>query len=320
MTTLLRQEPVVALTDYDLDGAGASILLDYAFNVVGRKQQGYSKLQRNLEAIRTEYATINTLVVADICMPPETLQWAVEHFDHVVYFDHHEQSELFLPLAEASPEKFTIHWTKDLCSCALVYRAYVMNGGKQTPELDALVQHVNAYDLWHKDSDDFDNGVKMNDLFWELHMQNFRERFKTGFNGFTEMEAKQTAAKHNLRIEIVNRALTEKTASGSTIVMIDNPEAINFVATHLEGDIFYVLYPNQGTGKVHLSARCKDKMPAINLDMAFQELAGERFMDGLITAGGGHANAIGVQFADGVTPNQMADWIHTSLDPRVRNF
>lgn len=320
MNTLIRQEPVVALTDYDLDGAGSSILLDYAFNVVGRKQQGYSKLQRNLEALRTEYKEINTLVVADICMPPEILQWAIEHYSHVVYFDHHEQSELFLPLAEQMPERFTIHWTKELCSCALVYRAFIMAGGLQTTELDAMVKHVNAYDLWHKESDDFPNGVKMNDLFWEMHMQGFRERFKTGFGGFTGLEINQTTAKHNLRIEIINRALVEKTASGSKIVMIDNPEAINFVSTHLEGDIFYILYPNRGTGKIHLSVRCKDKMSAINLDMAFQELTDVRFMKDFITAGGGHANAIGVQFADGVTPNQMADWIHTSMDPRVRNF
>lgn len=321
MTNLLRPEPVVVLTDYDLDGAGSSVLLDFCYNVVGRKQQGYSKLQKNLELIHAEYPNIKTLVAADICFTPESMQWALEHFDHVVYYDHHEFSTNWVELAKTIPDRLTVYFDLGMCSAALVYQSYLIQGNNLViPTLSEFVVGVNAYDMWYSEDQYFERGLKLNDCFWELHMQQFRERFQLGWNFFTETEEAMHKAKTDIRTGIIDRAAVEELESGSKIVMIDDPDAVNFVPLYMEGDIFYVLYPNRGTGKIHLSGRTKGKLKQYNLAMAVEELKGERFMSSFITAGGGHAGAIGVQFADGVKPNAMAEWITDSLDERVRNW
>jgi oligoribonuclease NrnB/cAMP/cGMP phosphodiesterase (DHH superfamily) len=321
---LVRPEPVVVMVHYDLDAAGASVLLDYSFNVAGRTACGYAKFRATMERLRQEYPTINTVVMADLAVPPEDLRWALEHWDHVVYYDHHEASAQYAPLAEAMPDRFTHNFSIEMSATALVYKDFIEQGNPMTDELMHFVQIINTYDMWFKGGAAFNDGVIMNGIFWDLHMDLFRERFKNGFTGFTPDELKQAEARRLHEAGVVEEALKEKLESGSQIVMISEQSAINAVSTNLEGDIFYVMYYNEkakdGDNPLQMSVRCKDEMPEVNLNMAMEELCAMGDYDHIIKTGGGHANAIGVQFAPNVDPNAAADFIMEVLDPRVRNW
>lgn len=321
MTKLLRPEPVVVLTDYDLDGACSSIFLDYCYNVAARKSQGLAKTHAAAQQLRAEYTNINTLVIADIPIEPDTMKWALENYDHVVLYDHHERTAKYAELAEKIPERLTVYFSLDFCSATLVYRSYIVDGGnEQIPELNELAAGVQAFDLWQSSSPYFERGCRMNDMFWNLHMQGFRPRFKDGFDGFTAQEDAISAAKDKSRRETVENAMVEKLDSGSQIVGIDDAEAVNFVPLYMEGDVFYVLYPNVGTGKIHLSCRTKDKIPAVNFNTALEELLDCPETKEVVVRGGGHANAAGVQFVEGLQPAEMATWIAEALDERVRHW
>lgn len=321
MTNLLRPEPVVVLTDYDLDGAGASVLLDYCYNVAGRRQQGLKKVRAAMETVRAEYVNINTLVVADLCLLPEDLQWALENYDHVVYYDHHEESARYVELAKAIPDRLTVHFDLEYCSAALVYRSYVLDGpNDQIDGLSELVCGVSAFDLWKTDSAYFKRGLIMNDIFWNLHMQGFRERFANGWAGFTDSEKTFHEAKMSAIDAVFERAMVDELESGSKIVMIDDPDAINYVTMMMEGDVFYVLYQNRGNDGIQLSCRTDRGNTKVNFNIAIQELLGCPDTQKVVEAGGGHATAAGVRFKEGITPNEMADWIASSLDVRVRHW
>lgn len=305
---------VVLLSHYDLDGAGVSVLSDHIWNVVARKHQGYPKIRRSLCDLIATYAdSVSTIVIADLKVEPKDLKLALAAFDNVIYYDHHESSEEYVAWQEKY-RNLTVHFSLDFCSTALVYMDGVKTFGlERTKELDAVMNTVNVYDLWKTDAKRWDYSVKLNDMFWHLHMDDFRSRFKDGFNGYTANELQFLADLDEKRIEVINTAVVEEMESGSQIVVVKESKAINFVTQYKEGDLFYIISPDYSMHNV--SVRTKEGF-VINVNDAIGPLA-EKYPD-LIISAGGHAAAGGITFKNHLTLNEIVDFLYEN-DHLVRS-
>ena len=235
---------VVLLSHYDLDGAGCSVLTDHIWNVVDRKHQGYGKIRKSLGYLIGEYyGKVGTIVIADLKMERADLELALFAFPRVIYYDHHESSADFEDIALVrSDRQFQFNFSTDYCSTALMWMDGVKNwGAERTPTLDAFMNAVNTYDLWKTDAKRWEQGVMLNDLFWHLHMDDFRRRFANGLTGFSEDERDWHAQLMNQRKYVIENAIIEEMDSGSKVVVLQEQNGINYVADYIEGDLYYTV-------------------------------------------------------------------------------
>ena len=306
----MSKEKVVLLSHYDLDGAGCSVLSDHIWDVVDRKHQGYPKVRKSLSYLIGEYSEdVDTIVIADLKIELDDLLMALIAFKNVIYYDHHESSEYFATeeFQKAHPN-FECHFSLDLCSTALMWIDGVKNkGAKRTPQLDAFMNMVDTYDLWHTEKARWNQSIILNDFFWHLHMRDFRKRFKDGFSGYTDDELVFAANLHQSRINVIERATVEEMESGSKVVVVEESKAINFVSSVMEGDVFYIIAPDWA--KTNVSVRIKDDvLDNFNVNDGISELP-IRYPK-FVKSAGGHAAAGGINFHEHLSINDIVDVLY----------
>lgn len=299
------KEPIVLLAHYDLDGAGCSVLADHIWQVVARRHQGYPKIRKSLDFLVDQYADqIPTIVIADLKIEEQDLRYACENFDNVIYYDHHEDSESFADLHHEYPN-FEFHFDLDYCSASLMWMDGVRTKGAiRTKELDSFMNTVHVYDLWIKDNSRWEDAMLLNDLFWELHMDDFRDRFSGGLGQFTVRELDFKKGLEEKRRKIISEATIEKTEAGSTVVLIGDSKAINFVSDYMDGDLFYIISPDYAAHNV--SVRKKDGFD-MNINAGLQEF--EKAYPDEIQSAGGHKVSGGITFKQHLSVNEMVELI-----------
>lgn len=312
----MSKERVVLLSHYDLDGAGCSVLADHVWHVIYRNHQGYAKIRMKLDELVRDYSdSVDTLVIADLCIEPKDLEHALENFKNVIFYDHHESSEQFVEWTDKYPN-LEVHFSLDLCSTALLWIDGVKNrGAYRTRELDAFMNTVNAYDLWKKENSRFQEGVMLNDMFWELHLWDFKKRFANGLAGFTQEELDKAKQRELHRKEVIEDATIETLPSGSKVVVIGDSSVINFVSSLLDGDLFYIISPDFSMQNV--SVRVKDSDERFNVNDGISWLP-EEYPE-MVQSAGGHQFAGGITFESTVSSmNQMVDLLFEA-DERIRS-
>lgn len=299
---------VVLLSHYDLDGAGCSVLADHIWNVVDRKHQGYGKIRASLGyLIGKYYKKIDTIVIADLCIEEDDLLLAMFAFPNVIYYDHHESSAEFKKYEDRIDYNFSL----DLCSTALMWIDGVKNkGATRTKELDAFMNAVNTYDLWKTDKARWPQGLMLNDMFWDKHMDDFRARFKDGLSGFTDQEIEWHKDLSEKRLQVIDDAIVEEMESGSKVVVLRESKAINFVSSHIDGDLFYIISPD--FSKHNVSVRLKDGFE-LNVNDAISPLAENE----CVQSAGGHAAAGGITFETNLGLNDIVDFLYEH-DEQIR--
>lgn len=311
---MITERPVIHINHYDLDAAGCGILVNLMFNVKDQYCQGYGKVRKNLEkAVAENTDNVNTLVITDLNIEPADLKYAMEHFEIIYYYDHHESSEVYLKLAEVTPN-FHIVYENKLCATAILYREYLKHGGEKCPEMNDMAAIVNTYDLWKTKNKNWNEAVMLNDLFWKYNYWDFVARFQNGFDELTKSEIEYCLETDTQRKRIISEAIIDDTESGSKIIMVEDGSAVNFISTELEGDVFYILYQNGED--IRVSSRLKDGVD-MNLNIPLQRVA-LKHPDIMLSAGG-HAAAAGMTFLPHMTMNSIIDFIHDVIDPEVRN-
>ena len=261
-------------------------------------------------------AEVDTIVIADLKIEPDDLAIALIAFKNVIYYDHHESSEEYdTDEFKAANPNFECHFSLDYCSTTLMWRDGVINRGAQrTPELDAFMNTVDTYDLWHNDKARWDQAVILNDFFWDLHMNGFRKKFKDGFSGYTSEDMTFANDLSQKRIEVINRAVVEEMDSGSKVVVVEESKAINFVSTYLEGDVFYIIAPDWA--KTNVSVRIKDEcLDDFNVNDGISPLA-EKYPE-YVKSAGGHAAAGGINCDTDLSMNEIVDFLY-NVDPEIR--
>jgi len=311
---------VVLLSHYDLDGAGCSVLSDHIWNVVDRKHQGYGKIRASLGyLIGQYYKKIDTIVIADLKIEEEDLLLAMFAFPNVIYYDHHESSEEFSKYADnpyhPAEGSFEFHFDLEFSSTALMWMDGARNKGAQrTSWLDAFMNAVNTYDMWKTENKRWEQSVMMNDLFWNLHMDDFRARFKDGLKGFTDAELQWHEGLKQQRQNVIENATVEEMESGSKVVVISESKAINFVTSYMDGDVFYIISPD--FSKHNVSVRIKDSDPSFNVNNGIKDLPTRH--PNLVQSAGGHASAGGITFAEDLSLNEIVDLLYEE-DEAIRS-
>lgn len=288
----------IVLTHNDLDGACSGHLAGIAFDTNIIKHTNYHDVMKNLERYRDDYGWVN-LIITDLNILPEELQFAMKHFKTVKIFDHHPSTTKFEPLPAIS-NKFKLWFDETKSATSLIYNYMVEQGHEFTDIEKNFYKYVNIYDLWLINDKEFPYARMANDLFWDYGIAQFAQKLK--LNGAFDIPdglTKPELATCKKAFDTINLACQEaewyNTDSHSTIVILSNEQklAINHVATLMKSHtgIFYVVYYS---GKF----RCSTRVDAANKGNYMMGDWWQEFQKDsvLVTGAGGHADASGVTF------------------------
>jgi len=305
---------VIHFNHYDLDAAGCSVIINKVFNVVKSYNQGYGKVDEKMELCITEKPDdVDTIIITDLKMGDEALLKAIKTFKNVVYIDHHLDSEHFSKYAS---KNFFYVYDHKKSATQLCYRIFIETKESDSKEMALFAELVNNYDLWQTDEKGFKHGVLLNDLFWEIGLKNFREFFKNGMRKLNDSYMGIVKEKSDLRESTLENAMVNELESGSKIVLLDSPNAINFVPSHFEGDVFYVMYVDRD-GNNSLSGRVAAHSD-VDLNTAFGIVAKDN--PEIVKSAGGHAHAAGITFKNNYSFNEIAEFIANEIDWVVRDY
>jgi hypothetical protein len=93
------------------------------------------------------------------------------------FIDHHVNSALYVEI-EDRPENLSIYVDLDMSATILTWIRLFYDHSSDNKALLDYVKKVNAYDIWDKDSEYFEAGYDLNDLFWSYGRRRFMFEFK----------------------------------------------------------------------------------------------------------------------------------------------
>lgn len=264
-----RNLRILNITHCDLDGSVSGVVVKryYIGCMVHKTNYGKASADRTLQYIDSVKTKIDGIVFTDFS-PIDFKDKLDELKIPYLILDHHETS-LYLN----DPSKGHIVNTK-FCGAKLAYLYYV----RTAPELECLkelVELTNDYDLWLlKDK----RSKYLNTIHWTYYgFDAFYERFKYGFNGFTEHEKQELHKQHEqFKTMWENMPMSELPHKGcicyASLFLSDLG-----LKLEQEGYEWFIIY-NDASQKFHLRTR-NDK-----IDFA-------KICENDLHKGGGHAKA-----------------------------
>lgn len=301
------------LTHFDLDGCLSHYFISKKFKIDEFKAQGYSKIFQNAKKLRDDGVT--NLLITDLMLDKETLKWCLIHFDKVTIFDHHQETEKYLPLQQKT-NKLTIYFNDKLCGAAVVTSSLNMTLDHRDR---SLLKYCNNYDLWKRDSVDnitWLKSIAMNDLFWHYS----RECFWGFFDKLETLDMDRLSKKdmgiikhfRDNRKRIIEESVSDMFPTGSLFTLLADVDAIN----HVDELIDYGQFERSSNGvfynvsKVHhdspysCAIRIKGKDTNLNAGDFCSSPAWDK---SLVKNAGGHAKASGIQFKENVEIDQVIE-------------
>ena len=150
----MSNRETIVITHTDLDGVSSGYLAGRAFDTKIIMSANYSEVTNVLAQAYYSYGQGNDLVITDLNILPEDLQFALKHFNTVTIFDHHPSSEDFIPLEKIN-NRFKIYFSNDVCATTLV-QTYMMDQGHEFTDIEKrYFRLVNIYDMWKSDHKEF---------------------------------------------------------------------------------------------------------------------------------------------------------------------
>lgn len=302
----------VVLTHTDLDGCVSGWLAGRAYETESVLSCNYHEVTEKLEMAYFSYGKNTDLVITDLNILPENLQYALIHFNTVTIFDHHPSSEAFIPLMDIN-DKFKLYWNDKVCATTLVQKFMQDSGYKEFTDIEMdFFRFVNLYDNWKHEHREFPYARMANDLFWHYGWSNFLNKLKTEGaldipDGLTHEEL-QHCKDNFLAIEQAGRECEwYNTDSGSTIAILEEHQkvAINNLSEHIDSQtgIYYMVY-------FYKNWKCAMRVRHDHQDNYHLGKGLEKFFEtsDLLDNCGGHANAAGSSFKKDVKmPEALAE-------------
>lgn len=293
----------VVLTHTDLDGVCSGYLAGVYFETDVVVSSNYTEIARKLRLLHSDYGRVN-LIVTDLNLLPEEMQYAMKYFASVKVFDHHESSNIFSGLPEID-DRFELYFNDNICATTLMYAYMQRNGHKFSKVEQEFFRFVNLYDLWHSEDEDFKYARMANDLFWHYGWMGFYNKLKEqkAFDipyGLPESELKICKDAFQKIDHAGTQAEWFNCISGSTIVMLTNEQkvAINMIPQYKESEtgVYYIVYFSGGVYRLSVRIRGDhvDEYPFTKI------LNGMPKKYDQVAAAGGHDNAGGLSFKKGV--------------------
>lgn len=175
---------IISLSHSDMDGVGAQIALTQAFGEITTLNTSYGKVTEYLEIIDDMLLSrpgITEIYVTDLNITETEMKFLRSKADlypgiEFNYIDHHDYE--YEPTTYKSTN-LKIMVSKKFCATKLTHLFLRKHKGLQSDkDLDHFVDVVDAYDLWQVQKPLFQEGLRMNELFWDMMARRFYMRFK----------------------------------------------------------------------------------------------------------------------------------------------
>lgn len=168
----------IQVSHNDLDGAGCSIVLESKFHIEMCIHSNYNEIVINLGIVDASITPHTKAVfVTDLNFDANAFSKLISvartHPQvKFVYVDHHPyEGELGILLDKVREEKnISVHHTVTKCATKICYDM-IKSDDKV---LGKLVNYINAYDIWLRDTPLFETGWLLNTVFWDLKMSGFK--------------------------------------------------------------------------------------------------------------------------------------------------
>lgn len=175
---------IISLSHNDMDGVGAQIVLNKTYPDITTLNTSYGKVSEYIEIISDmliSRTNIDEVYITDLNITElemVTLYNLSKQYPHIIfnYIDHHDY--------DYEPQKYKrnnlhIAVSKKFCSTKLTYGFCKAHKNlKPDKDLTYFVNVIDAYDLWQTENLLFQEGLRLNELFWSLMVRNFYLRFK----------------------------------------------------------------------------------------------------------------------------------------------
>ena len=299
---------------WDCDGVVSKIFHDRIYGKCYSKASGYGKIDKILnELVSKGYQSIT---FTDLAITPVQMQFCVDNFEEVRFFDHHPATEETYALFKDHPKVKECVFRSDLSGAGIMYVEYLRKGGVNSPELARLAKWADDYDLWKQDSPNWKESFELNDLFWIYSFFAFEKRFINGIDKFTDNEIQMISDKRKEIEAILDKSPIEELEGSGFIIMPTDRGTISHLTFMIPDYIFYYIISfDDGTNTYSASLRMNnvDRLlvePDIN-----EKLKSIVDDNQYITSAGGHAQAAGISFTEGITVPKILEVIKNDIHP-----
>ena len=281
------------------------------FPIEMSKAQGYGKVDKNLQQLIDSGHDI--LVVSDLNLTVEQFQKAADHFKEIYYFDHH------LPSAEieeifGEQEGIYIYYSDRMSASGILHQYAKRNDYELDNSLTMLCIMTDVYDMWRTDHKLWDDGYKLNDLFWKNGFWGFESQFEDGFHGFTREDVEYCQEIKQKRIDIIEESPTDLTKDEKgVVILLTDRQAVNDVSLYFNAKYdghfsAYYIVVRDGENyncSVRLTNEDYDANEALKTCLEKHPK--------IIVSGGGHKMAGGFQFSPKINIDNVFKYIKSVL-------
>lgn len=302
---------------WDLDGVISKIFHDKIYGAKYSKASGYPKINKILNDLVSK--GYESITFTDLAITPEQMQFCVDNFEEVRFFDHHIQTEETYALFKDHPKVKECVFRKDLSGAGIMFVEMINKKISTTPELALLAKLGDVYDLWHQDSPYWDEAFKLNDLFWIYSFFDFEKRFINGFDGFTIKENQLIEDKRKEIESILDKSPMEEINGTEALIIMPTDRGTTSHLTFMIPDyqFYYIITFDDRSNCFTLSCRTSNTNLTpknTDLDASLKRTVAE--CDQLVN-GGGHKMAAGATFAGDMTVQEIIAFIKEEIHPRV---
>jgi len=306
------------VTHADMDGVGCSIILSHLFKDkmelgdIEITKTSYSDLHQTIMNTISYPQEDTILIISDLGVDTEFLKKILEipHIKKLLYIDHHERSDSRTGLDSLkyfNKGKFQYRWRKGFSATASVYEFCLKSGIDQSKELDYLVKVIDAYDEWKLKDPKFNEGLALNEIYWDIGFDEFFNKFYHGLEWTLEMKrfVKDRFNEQNEYFKNNEEFIQEFELGKEKVLISFNPQGKynNLYSLRYDANLFILFdYESNSLKKFSLRASNNSK---IDCNVIARDIA-DKIKGG---KGGGHKGAAGLSVPTEVDLEELFDAI-----------
>jgi len=294
------------LSHYDLDGVGCNIVLYQFFKNFVRDNSSYSNLKEKLFEMddylsRTPY--IKYVFVTDLAFEEEQFEIlnsiAKRHKNIQFYLiDHHPPKCNF---KQFNDENLKIIISNKASATKLTYlflkKNYKIFGIEPddyfNQKLKEFVEYVDAYDLWKKETPEFQVGFDYNELFWNYKLDTFFNKFKNNFELSNKDIEKIKEIKSSIKEHFEKLEKNKLIFKDDKVLLIFTDKFQNYVTLKYKAKIYFIAdisRPGKFSVRISDDVKNPEKIQKVIID----KIKSFGNVDNI----GGHFNAFGFNISD----------------------
>ena len=161
---------MIHLTHNDLDALGSMLCIHTKYDIKNVYHTNYADFEYQVDNVLKDPDKV--LIISDLSFAerPELLKKLLKNKDFVYLIDHHSYPEGFWDFF--SENNFKKHIDTSMCAAKACYKILHLDNFY----LKNLIDVIDIYDRWVKDSEKFETAQILNDWFWENSLSDIFEK------------------------------------------------------------------------------------------------------------------------------------------------